>query len=121
MPFGDHFYRDVLWHRTQGDLATIVAVAQAVSADGPARLTSLREALSSRDTEIAAREAHTLKGTFRSIGAPAAADLAEIVESAIRAGAFEAAEAARTRLAAEIEIVVSELSIWASTLVPRQV
>jgi HPt (histidine-containing phosphotransfer) domain-containing protein len=82
------------------------------AAEAPRQMGQLEQALSDRESSIAARIAHTLKGTAGIFGAFEMESLAAEIEHAARRASFSAAIAAYPRLQAEIARVMAALAAY---------
>jgi two-component system sensor histidine kinase/response regulator len=72
--------------RTGGNRMRYEALLQKFAGQSTGAVTEIRAALSARDTQTAARAAHSLKGAAANLGAAAVAELAAKAEATIQAG-----------------------------------
>ncbi|HEU5264727.1 MAG TPA: Hpt domain-containing protein [Gaiellaceae bacterium] len=73
-----------------GDPVFFAELVDEFLADAPTQLATLREAVTSGDTEAARRAAHTLKGNSRTFGADGLASLCQEAEAGAAAGELDA-------------------------------
>ncbi|PYM94321.1 MAG: hypothetical protein DME04_08605 [Candidatus Rokuibacteriota bacterium] len=77
--------------------------------DAPVRIEAIRHAIASGDTTVLTREAHTLKGALKVIGATTAAGLALALEEASRAGDADNSEKLAKELEREMDRLLQSL------------
>ncbi|PYN39642.1 MAG: hypothetical protein DMD95_24060 [Candidatus Rokuibacteriota bacterium] len=77
--------------------------------DAPVRMEAIRRAIAGGDTPELMREAHTLKGSLKVIGATTAAGLAEGLEALGRAGATNGADKLGAALDREMDRLLQSL------------
>jgi len=93
----------------RGDRKLLRGVVASFLDEGPALLTQLGEQLAAGRHQQARQLAHTLKGSLRYVGACEAADQAEEVEMAARAGRLEEARRRFAELEARLQAVMAIL------------
>ena len=76
---------------------------------GPSGVRSMREALAGLDSDSLRETAHSLKGSYRSLGTPRLADLAEQLENLGRDGFWEGCSELIDDLETEFEATSEEL------------
>jgi two-component system, sensor histidine kinase and response regulator len=98
----------VLLKNVHGDENLARDVADAYLMETPRLLNDLREAVHSRDSESSRRNAHTIKGSLRTLGAPAHQTAANL-EAAARDSRWDECETLLAELSGELESIDVEL------------
>jgi PAS domain S-box-containing protein len=86
-----------------GDVVSLSAIAEALVADLPQLLRALQKATQGGDAGLIERDARTVKGAVKGLGATAAAQAAAALEAIGRSGDLTEAEDACTALQIEVE------------------
>jgi CheY-like chemotaxis protein len=92
-----------------GDRALLDELLGIFAEDAPVRMDAIRRAIASGDAQELMREAHTLKGALKVLGASAAAGLALDLETLARDGDLSRAQAAGAALARAMDRLTQEL------------
>jgi HPt (histidine-containing phosphotransfer) domain-containing protein len=97
-------------HSVDGDHALLTDIIQAFLEETPGILRTVRTAIREGNVERLERGAHTLKGTLRTLGAPAAAEVAQELELMGRHQGTVGAEEVLDRLERTVDQVSQVLS-----------
>ncbi|MCD6384669.1 PAS domain S-box protein [Candidatus Sumerlaeota bacterium] len=103
------FDREALLQRVDGDEELLKEILEVFLKDTPARIKSLKDAVSTKDAESIQRDAHSLKGSAGSVGAVALQELAAELERLGKAKELDSARA--SELIQKIENAFKELEI----------
>jgi len=96
-----------------GDDPELLAdVIQLFLADAPTTLTNISCAIAGQESPALAMAAHRLKGSLATLGAPAAAETAGLLEAMGREGELAGATALHERLQREVDAVSESLRLW---------
>jgi PAS domain S-box-containing protein len=101
---------DALWERVDFDHALVMALVKTYYQEVPPLLQAIREGLAGADTSSVGRAAHRLRGTLSTLGAEAAAEPAQRLESLSRDRKTELAEVAFAELETELGRLDPELA-----------
>ena len=93
-----------------GDRALLDELLAIFAEDAPVRMEAIRRALAAGDAQELMREAHTLKGALKVLGAAAAAGLALDLESLGRAGDLSRAHETTAALERAMDRLTQELT-----------
>jgi len=103
------FDEDALRHRLSGDEELMTDVIRLFLEDLPARLTAIRDAVTSQDAEALRRAAHALKGMAANLSALGLLEAAGLLERLGAESRMDATEAAWRQLSLEATSVVDVL------------
>ncbi len=104
---------DALWERVDGDRALVRTLVKTYYEEAPPLLEAIREGLAGADAGLVGRAAHRLKGTLATIGAEAATEPAQRLESLSREKRIDLAERALFDLETELDRLDPELAVIA--------
>lgn len=111
MPAAEHqtFDREALLDRLDGDIRLACELVTTYLEESPEMRAGLRDALKSRDPERIERAAHSLRGALAAVSAPAAAHLADRLESGARDGDRPAGRSDGVEIESQLDLLEREL------------
>lgn len=95
---------------TGGDETLLAEVIEAFQEEAPTLLASIREAITSRDTNLLHRAAHTLKNALLSLGAAQSGATAFTLEKLARDGCLDGADVLCSALESDLPEICQELN-----------
>lgn len=94
------------------DPELLLEIVQSFNGDTSATFERIARAITGRDARALETLAHRLKGSLSTVGAYAAADTANLLESMGREGALEGAVELSVRLRRELDVAAEYLRLW---------